>query len=329
MMPDFDEAGGNSKGSDGKDSGTDSGYGNELSPSDLLQSPYDDAQNSGSQLRGHQQEQEEPSDPASDTHPSNMTSWIRRLSDTNVQLHQHMQSIPTVETGKRARSSSGSSLSSMEGETRLPVDCTFKLSGQYTALLTSICAGFESCRSNNDTQTLAQLALDQPSQLLVLSSYLCLLESYDKILQHIKAWLEVRLKMGVRGSATTLDDDEGSFCFPTQLPSLAVGSFELPKTSSIQSVVLACILETNVMHMHSLIREIMRPTSSTVTGSASKTVTSGPQPAEKRNMNGVADAGDGLSSVAKVTLQAIEANEDSTLQLVHIVSKLALGRVML
>jgi hypothetical protein len=46
-------------------------------------------------------------------------------------------------------------------------------------------------------------------------------------------------------------------------------------------------------------------------------------------MNGVADARGGLSSVAKVTLQAIEANEDSTLQLVHIVSKLALGRVML
>jgi hypothetical protein len=330
MMPEFDEAGGNPKGSDGKDSGTDSGYGNELSPSDLLQSPYDDdAQNPGPQLRGNQQEEDEPSDPASETHQSNMTSWIRMLSDTNVQLHQHMQSIPVVETGQRSRSSSGSSLSSMEGETRLPVDCTIKLSGQYTALLTSICAGFESCRASNDAQTLAQFTLDQPSQLLILSSYLCLLESYDKILQHIKAWLEVRLKMGVRGSVTTLNDEESNFCFPTQLPSLAVGSFELPKTSSIQTVVLACILETNVMHMHSLIREIMRPTSSIVTGLASKSVASGPPPTEKRSMNGVADARGGLSSVAKVTLQAIEANEDSTLQLVHIVSKLALGRVML
>jgi hypothetical protein len=330
MMPEFDEAGGNPKGSDAKDSGTDSGYGNELSPSDLLQSPYDDdAQDPGPQLRGNQQEEEEPSDPASETHQSNMTSWIRMLSDTNVQLHQHMQSIPVVEPGQRSRSSSGSSLSSMEGETRLPVDCTIKLSGQYTALLTSICAGFESCRASNDAQTLAQFTLDQPSQLLILSSYLCLLESYDKILQHIKAWLEVRLKMGVRGSVTTLNDEESSFCFPTQLPSLAVGSFELPKTSSIQTVVLACILETNVMHMHSLIREIMRPTSSIVTGLAPKSVPSGPPPAEKRSMNGVADARGGLSSVAKVTLQAIEANEDSTLQLVHIVSKLALGRVML
>jgi hypothetical protein len=158
---------------------------------------------------------------------------------------------------------------------------------------------------------------------------MCLLASYDKILQHIEAWLEVRLKMGIRGNATTLDDDESSFGFPTQLPSLAVGSFEVPKTSSLQSLVLTCIMETNVMHMHSLISEIMRPVSNPVTASASKTAASGPPAAEKLPMSGVADVGDGLSTVAKVTLQAIEANEDSTLQLVHTVSKLALQRVML
>jgi hypothetical protein len=141
---------------------------------------------------------------------------------------------------------------------------------------------------------------------------MCLLASYDRILQHIEAWLKVRLKMGVRGSAMTLDDDESSSCFPTQLPSLAVGSFE-----------------TNVMHMHSLISEIMRPVSHPATGSASKTAASGPPAAEKRPGNGAADAGDGLSTVAKVTLQAIEANEDSTLRLVHTVSRLALQRVML
>ncbi|GIJ91112.1 hypothetical protein Asppvi_010077 [Aspergillus pseudoviridinutans] len=326
MMVDFDQAGENLKEADGKASRPDSGYGNELSPSDLLRSPYGDAPDPDSELQGNPQDQEEPSNSIPEEHHSNLTSWIRRLSDTNVQLHQHMQSIPLVGTGQRTQgSSSGNSLSPKE----LPVDSTFKLSTQYTGLLTSICARLESCRSCNDSETLAQLALDQPSQLLVLSSYMCLLASYDKILQHIEAWLEVRLKMGVRGSAPTLDDDESSFCFPTQLPSLAVGSFELPKTSSVQSLVLTCIMETNVMHMHSLISEIMRPVSNTAAGSASKAATSGPPAAEKRPMNGIADPGDGLSTVAKVTLQAIEANEDSTLQLVHTVSKLALQRVML
>ncbi|KAH1290094.1 hypothetical protein KXX30_006310 [Aspergillus fumigatus] len=328
IMVDFDQAEGNPRESDGKDSRADSGYGNELSPSDLLRSPYGDAPDSDSELqpRGNSQDQGEQSNSILDTRHQNMTSWIRRLSDTNVQLHQHMQSIPLVGTGKKTRGSgAGTSLSPME----LPVDSTFKLSSQYTGLLTSICARLQACRSCNDSQALAQLALDQPSQLLVLSSYMCLLASYDRILQHIEAWLKVRLKMGVRGSAMTLDDDESSSCFPTQLPSLAVGSFEVPKTSSIQSLVLTCIMETNVMHMHSLISEIMRPVSHPATGSASKTAASGPPAAEKRPGNGAADAGDGLSTVAKVTLQAIEANEDSTLRLVHTVSRLALQRVML
>ncbi|RYP14462.1 hypothetical protein DL765_006352 [Monosporascus sp. GIB2] len=330
MMMNFDQAGGSSKSFDGKDPGTDSGYGNDLSLSDLLQSPERDAQDSGSELQGHHQDLEEPANPNSDMHHSNMASWIRKLSDTNVQLHQHMHSIPVVETGQRAPgSSSGNSMSSIEGDARLSIDRTFKLSAQYTELLTSICARLRSRRSCNDAQTLANLTLDQPSQLLVLSCYMCLLESYDKILQHIKAWIEVRLKMGVAGSATTLVDDESSLCFKIKLPSLAIGSFELPKTSPIRPIVLTCVVETNMMHMHSLISEIMRPASNDVSGSTPKTVDLGPRTAEKRSIHGVADACDGLSSVAKVTLQAIEVNEDSTLKLVHIVSKLALRCVML
>jgi hypothetical protein len=144
----------------------------------------------------------------------------------------------------------------------------------------------------------------------------------------MKAWLEARLKLGVKGTAT-LNEDEGDFSFPSQLPNLTVGSFKIPKTSAIQTIVLTCILETNMLHMHSLISEIMKPACNNGTGSASKTDSSGPSVREKRTLNGVSDVGDGLSSVAKVTLQAIETNEDTTLRLVHTVSKLAHQRVML
>ncbi|KAJ5861073.1 uncharacterized protein N7529_008383 [Penicillium soppii] len=328
IMADFDQSRANSNTSDSKDLGTDSGYGNELSPSDLLQSPYGDGEDESSGLQSNKQDQGEISNPPFDTNPSSMTSWIRKLSDTNLLLHHHMHSIPLVETRQRARSSSRTSLSSMEPETRLPVDFTCRLSAQYTGLLTSICARLESSRSSNDTQPLAQLTLDQPSQLLVLSSYMCLLEIYDRILQHMKAWLEARLKLGVKGTAT-LNEDEGDFSFPSQLPNLTVGSFKIPKTSAIQTIVLTCILETNMLHMHSLISEIMKPACNNGTGSASKTDSSGPSVREKRTLNGDSDVGDGLSSVAKVTLQAIETNEDTTLRLVHTVSKLAHQRVML
>lgn len=67
--------------------------------------------------------------------------------------------------------------------------------------------------------------LDQSSQLLVLSSYLCLVESYNKVSQHIKAWIEVQSKMGMFTS------DEH---FPIQLPSLMVGFFKLPSCSSME-----------------------------------------------------------------------------------------------
>ncbi|KAL4745671.1 hypothetical protein BDW72DRAFT_208019 [Aspergillus terricola var. indicus] len=321
-MADSNTAGRNSRGSDGKDSG----YGNELSPSDLLQSPYRDAHDSDAELRDNQQDQEEHDQEEQDQEEpsSSISSWIRSLSDTNVHLHQHMNSLPGVGTSQQAKGTGpGNSLT-----TELPVDSTFHLSSQYTKLLTTICAQLESRRACNDTQTLAQLALDQPSQLLVLSSYMCLLASYDKILHHMKAWLEVRLKMGVRGSGTVLAGDEGKICFPIQLPRLAVGSFELPQTSSTQSLVLTCMMEANVMQMHSLISEIMKPVSTDATGPASTAGASGPQAAEKRHMNGVA-AGEVLSTVAAVTLQAIKANEDAILQLVNTVSKLALQRVML
>ncbi|KAL4740406.1 putative C6 finger transcription factor [Aspergillus similis] len=306
--------GGNSRSFDGRDSGS----GNEFSPSDLLQSPYRNAHDSDAELRDNQQDQEKHSD--------SISSWIRSLSDTNVHLHQHMHSLPRVGGGQHAQGTGpGNPLNSKE----LPVDSTFQLSSQYTGLLTTICAQFESLRACNGTQTFAHLTLDQPSQLLVLSSYMCLLASYDKILQHIKAWLEVRLKMGVRGSATALAGDEGSICFPIQLPRLAVGSFELPQTSSTQSLVLTCIMEANVMQMHSLISEIMKPVSTDATGSASRAGASSSPAAETRPMHRVADADEVLSSVATVTLQAIKANEDAILKLVDTVSKLALQRVML
>ncbi|KAJ5793504.1 hypothetical protein N7457_000103 [Penicillium paradoxum] len=328
IMVDFDQSRANLKSSDSNDPSTDSGYGNELSPSDLLRSPYGDGDDPSFEMQAHKQDQEELSNATSGTHPSNMTSWIRKLSDTNMLLHNHMHSIPSVEARHRARSGSENSLSSSEVETRLPVDSTFKLSAQYTGLLTSICTRLEAARSCNDPQTVAQLTLDQSSQLLVLSGYMCLLETYDKILQHIKAWLDVRLKLGVKGTAT-VGDDESNFSFPLQLPSLAVGSFKIPKTSAIQSIVLTCVLETNILHMHSLISEVMRPACNSITGSASQATLSGNSVGERRKLNGSVDGGDGLSSVAKVTLQAIEANEDSTLRLVHLVSKLAHQRVML
>ncbi|KAI1778536.1 hypothetical protein F4818DRAFT_304055 [Hypoxylon cercidicola] len=324
MITGFDETIGQSKSSENKGPDTDPSYGNDLSPSDLLRFPDNDALDSSSEHSSR--EMEDIPDPNPGPHHSTMTSWIRGLTDTNVQLFQHMHSIPATETGQQKVQSSCSGSSSASGSgggghTRLAVDCTFRLSAQYTELLTNLCALLKSHGACHDAQTPHSdlPVLDEPSLCIVLSSYMYLLESYYKILQRMKAWMEAQLNMAVsRGGGTTvLDNPVMNLGFPMELPGLSVGSFEPPKASPISPIVLACIVDTNVRHMHSLISIIMSPASD----STLKTGDSGNRPPLEEGSD---DPTTRLPSVAKIILQAVKPKEDSTLKLVQVVSQLAL-----
>lgn len=222
-----------------------------------------------------------------------MTSWVRKLSDINVELHQHMLALPSVDVEHSPWINSKASNGPCFPQ-ELAVDRTFKLSHRYTETLTDI---FSQCkiRQTQNESPPAALALDQPSQLLVLSSYLCLVEAYDKILQHIKAWTEVRL---TRGGSTANDQ------FPVQLPRLAIGCFQLPAASSTRPLVLICIIEATMTQIHEQMNEMMQP----------------PRTVGEQGTTG----GDGLSGVAKVTVQAIRTKENSTMKLLHVVWRLAL-----
>ncbi|KAA8647923.1 uncharacterized protein ATNIH1004_006625 [Aspergillus tanneri] len=218
-----------------------------------------------------------------------MTSWICKLSDINMQLHQHKLSIAAIEveqvTGQRT-----SGPDSPQRDQKVAVDRTFNLSYQFTEILIDILS-----RPDTGVMT-APLELDQSSQLLVLSGYLCLVESYDQILQHIKTWTDIRLKMGV-----SISDEH----FPIQLPSLAIGSFQLPTSSSTRPLVLMCIIEAMIVQIRDQVSETMRPINNR----------NGPT----RNSDG-----HGLSGVTKVTLDAIRVQEDSTMKLLHEVWRHAL-----
>lgn len=222
------------------------------------------------------------SNPAGDT-----TLLVCKLSGINVELHQHMQSI-LVERSLRTESSGP------RGPQELAVDRTFRLSHQYTEILNDI---FSQCKSRQAStgSPPAVLELDQPSLLLVLSSYLCLVELYDKILQHIKAWTEVRL---TRGKSTAEEH------LPVQLPTVAIGCFQLPELSSTRALVLICTIEATVTQIHDQVNEMMRPIRTTN---------------EQGTMHG-----DGMSSVAKLIIQEIRTKEDATMKLLHVVWRLAL-----
>ncbi|KAL8721661.1 MAG: hypothetical protein Q9225_001710 [Loekoesia sp. 1 TL-2023] len=302
----FDQQEGTALNTDSENTGTDSGYGQSVSS--RPQSTRSDIQ--GSYNTG-QQTTKSTVDPV-------MTSWIRKVSDINMELHQHMLSVPPIEVGqntwintKGRRMSNGPN--STQDDRELAVDRTFQLSHRYTEILNDILSRFKTHQAYTG-QTTAALALDQPSQLLVLSSYLCLVESYEKILQHIKVWTEVRLKMGVSTS-------DGHF--PIQLPSLAIGSFKLPTSSLTRPLVLTCIIEATIMQIHDSVSVMMRQ-ADTRNGRPRMSNTA----AGEQGTSG-GDGGDGLSGVAKVALQAIRAKEDSTMKLIHVVWRLALGCVVL
>lgn len=233
---------------------------------------------------------------------SSKTSWIRKLSDINLELHQHMLSIPPI--GARQSAWTSNDPNSIQHKKELAVDRTFKLANKYTEILNEIVSRFKSCQAYTRPTT-DSLALDQPSQLLVLCSYLCLVELFDKALQHIKTWTEVRLKMGLSASDH----------FPIHLPGLAIGSFKLPTSSSIQPLILTCTIEATIRHMHSLVGDMMTPSNTESWKERNPTSATAEKDTSARGE---------LSSVAKVTLQAIRAKEDSTTELIQQTWKLAL-----
>ncbi|KAE8149045.1 hypothetical protein BDV25DRAFT_168087 [Aspergillus avenaceus] len=276
-LMDFDHQDGTALNSGSEDTAADSGYGQSVSSR-----PHS---NSSATQSSHSQQTSKPT--------GDMTSWVRKLSDINVELHQHMLAIPSVDVEHSPLTNSKTS-NGPSSPQELAVDRTFKLSHQYTEILSDIFSQYKTRQTYTGSPP-AALALDQPSQLLVLSSYLCLVESYDKILQHIKAWTEVRLDM----EGSTAEEH-----FPVQLPSVAIGCFQLPASSSTRPLVLICIIEATMTQIHDQVNEMMRP---------ARTI------GEQGTLGG-----DGLSGVAKVTVQAIRTKEDSTMKLLHEVWRLAL-----
>ncbi|KAI4230033.1 MAG: hypothetical protein L6R36_000412 [Xanthoria steineri] len=235
-----------------------------------------------------------------------VASWIRKLSNFGVELHLHMLSIPAVEAEPSPwTGSSGKKSNSTQHDQEIQIDSTFHFSNQYTEILHEINSRFSSRQGHTRSAT-AFGALDQTSQLLLLSSYLCLAESYDKIVQHIKTWTEVRAKIG---GSTPVEH------LPVKFPSLAIGSFKLPASSSSHPLVLTCIIEAMIVQIRERISEMMKPVHA-----CNRTIKGPTSLASEQGSWG----GDGLCGVARVTLQAIRAKEVSIMKLIHLVCRLAL-----
>lgn len=235
-----------------------------------------------------------------------LTSWMRRLSELNVELHQHMLSIPPTRPehcgwkNQDIRRVPPNTRTMHQGQP-LHIDRTLQLSQKYTEILTDALP-LPRNRRGDDLHTPA-LRLDPASQLLVLSSFMCLVDSYDRILQNIREWVQLRLKKGS--------------CIPDGcclLPEIAIGAYRLPESSATRPLVLVCLIEIAAMQAHDAFSSLTKP----VNGHASLRRGSAIDPTELESSVGATD------SVLEISLQAILAREEATLDLIRGVWKLAI-----
>ncbi|KAI1118864.1 hypothetical protein F5Y14DRAFT_182924 [Nemania sp. NC0429] len=185
---------------------------------------------------------------ASPSPPRDLSALVGQLSDLNSRLHRHMLSVPPYtswESGLLASSAMASSSSSPENprDSEFALDQTFSLSQELAELLGQILPtpGAEDALSSRE--------LDPPSELLVLTSYLYLVEIYDKILRHMHICAQAHKRVGAAGAAARR---------PLRLPTLSVGAFAIATSSLSTGVVLLLLMQAMLAPIRVAIDEMTR-----------------------------------------------------------------------
>ncbi|SPQ26916.1 6f9f5125-1199-4c5f-9bca-e7295261dc74 [Thermothielavioides terrestris] len=238
---------------------------------------------------------------------------VRQLSDLVVELYDFSRSIPPVTAWKQP----GTKIRSVDGK-ELELDRILKLShlflGTLSELLHPLLAprinGNESDGSDGD----AAPTLDQPSELLVLSGYLRIIEIYHSILEHIVACAEHRKRQASRPGWHT--------AIPLSLPSLTVGKYTMQSTSATQVLVLVHLVESTLTQSHHMIEAMVRARHGDCDGSA---VNSPLDPGAAAPLPPAAEVYHRPLSVAEVTLKGLRPKEEAALQLARTVRKIVAG----
>ena len=232
-----------------------------------------------------------------------LSSWVHRLAELNVELHQHMLSIPPTKLGSCGRKNDNigapQNTNAIPQDRRLQVDRTLELSYKFIRILTNaIPSSRNHQRDGIHTPT---RRLDSGSSLLVLSGFMCLVDAYDKSLHHIEESIQLR---------SEADSSTPSKC--CVMPEVAIGVHSLPVPSPARPIILACLIETVVMQTHGAVCHLIKP-SSDYDNSRRGSI------AALAERSASSDLGD----LAAIQLQAVTAREEATLELAQDVWKLA------
>ena len=237
-----------------------------------------------------------------------ITAWVRKLSDINVQLYQHVARISSLHDLRSKASITSEALGTdAKNGKRFAIDQTFKLSllliealnHLYSRLLyTSSSHALPNSPPNSGGTTSGPYlpgtaSLDQGSILLVLSSYLRLIEAYDITFRSVQASLtENQAAMTGKEAPRHL-----------ALPQLTIGAFSPPASSAVQI--------TLIVHLGEMLLAQIRRLIGSMESSA--------------GLDSGAEGGG--ESLGDTTLRAIRAKESETMKRINSIKRICSSRV--
>ncbi|KAM0518883.1 hypothetical protein ACHAPE_003873 [Trichoderma viride] len=231
-----------------------------------------------------------------------LMAWIAKISQLNIELHQNLHVIPPIGVWQECWINPvGPNTARLNDEKDVAIDRTLQLSHQYIQVMNHAFSYFRSTENINGNASTTLSPLGDPPQLLVLSCYSCLIETYDKILQHIEACAKIRLEM---------DASVAEAYTPIALPGLNIGTFEVAPSSTLKVVILLHIMEAMMAQVRRLVSEMTKPSD------AENGTMSGGLAAKTSNDNN-------QTSITRVSMQGIRAKEKAIVELISSVRGLA------
>ncbi|KAL2204879.1 hypothetical protein CC79DRAFT_1358970 [Sarocladium strictum] len=234
-----------------------------------------------------------PTDQEDDRNAHHIEHAMRKMNDFNITLMRYLQVIPIIRPGDDAEE-----LLAAPGA-KCPVDEVFLLSEQFIQVTKSL---HTSSSPNVYGSQSGSTSLDAASQMVVLSTYLRLIDTYGRILQHVL--LHCQQRCDKPNSAGPSLDDAGETTVAPQKSTLlewCIGSFSLSSRSTIQQLFMLQLVET----MLTQCRKVMD-------GITSEKATSS-SPSQGENCFSASS----LSIVPDLAMQAIRKREDAVMLLVQ------------
>ncbi|KAI1844903.1 hypothetical protein JX266_008919 [Neoarthrinium moseri] len=226
---------------------------------------------------------------AAERNQAMISRGVRQLSDLSLELYSFASLMPPASAWDRP-----GEYSPLEGK-EFALDRVLKISQLFIETLDRL---FPKSHKNDDDVTVEPPSLDQPCQLIVLSSYLRIIEIYHNILEHVAAC--ARLKRSTANSNPNSNSNSVPSNRFMHLPSLAIGSFTMESSTTTQVLVLVQVIEIMMTRSRYLIQFMVNAGKD---GDA--TSMEGDSEQERRPTAGEASL-EGLKSTENATLAMVE-----------------------